>query len=87
MKNIYNPTESEVSITIKGIGKSIAAGETEEVSTEFAETWKATHQFLQLSDVVATTKKEVVKEEKKEEKVEVKKETLIKKAVKAVSKK
>lgn len=103
MKKIYNPTESMVKITIKGIDYSVEASASTIEAPEIADEWKRTHEFLQVSDVDLTEKEEIkviaeeAKEVVKEEKVsgdkpkdlpkEVKKESIIKKAVKAVSKK
>lgn len=99
MKNIYNPTENGVSITIKGINYSLEAGGSENVGDDVAEKWFATHQFLQIKDAeVVVEKKEEKKEEvKEEEKVsgdkprdipkKEEKESLIKRAAKAVTSK
>lgn len=102
MKKIYNPTENDVNITIGGIAYSVKAGESTDEKEEVVEKWIATHQFLQVKEVeVVVEKKEEVKEEKtsgdkprdilkKEEKEypkEENKESFIKRAVKAASKK
>lgn len=76
---LYNPTDTEVSITYKGTTKSISAGGSiEGLTPEFAGFWVKTHEFL----VPIETKVEVevkkpvepVKEETEEEVVEEVKE-------------
>jgi len=45
---LHNPTENEVSIIIKGTSYSIPAmGDSQVLSAEVLEHWKATHGFLQ----------------------------------------
>jgi len=45
---LHNPTENEVSIIIKGNNYSIPAmGDSKVLSADVAESWKATHGFLQ----------------------------------------
>ena len=98
MKSIYNPTESEVKITILGKEYSVEAGQSTEETDVIAEKWVATHGFLQIKELSSTPKVEK-KEEKKEDEVEeipeeaieevkeVIKESFIKKATKKVASK
>ncbi len=78
MKKIYNPTDREITILIKGIVHSVEANSTVEKKDEVAQTWFAIHNFLQISDIQDT-----VKVESKEEDIdERKKEPSIKELIK-----
>lgn len=74
---LKNPTDTEVSITVKGITKTIAPFGTIEVSQEFGNAWLSVHKFLQSDSLeVSVDQEETVEEELEieEESVEVKEE-------------
>lgn len=54
MKNIYNPTNDAIEVTIFGVSYSVGPKETILVSEAVAEHWvKNLHNFMEVSDVVS----------------------------------
>ena len=81
---IKNPTDKDVSISIKGVEHTVKAMEQTEKSAEIASAWVKIHQFLQVSESSAPVVKDTptvstvstkAPEKKEEKKVEKKEES------------
>jgi len=78
MKKVYNATNDTVSITIDGVKYTVESmGYSQELSDRIATTWKATHGFLTVHDIIKEDKNEVKVETKIETPIVVEEEEVI----------